>query len=283
MDVNEKKQSLYRLIYNGEAAEQREVRQPEDGVLMSDYMYGDISTRFINETKIFVSRHLSDHDLYNELENDLDKYEGYEGEFRTIVDLLKSIYQDDEYWELQTENTAVENNGVWTIKRPKIFISHNTKDKDYAEGVVNLLRSMGLKRDDIVCSSVSGYGSSMGNDIYEWLKDQFLKYDLHVIFLLSNNYYQSAASLNEMGAAWVLKKEYDTVVLPGYNFNEIRGAVNANQIGMDLNQSEEEIKLRANELRDRIIKKFDDNHYDEVDWDKGREKFVRTIKDLKTD
>jgi hypothetical protein len=29
--------------------------------------------------------------------------------------------------------------------------------------------------------------------------------------------------------------------------------------------------------------KFDDNHYDEVDWDKGREKFVRTIKDLKTD
>lgn len=283
MDVNEKKQSLYRLICNGEAAEQREVRQPEDGVLMLDYMYGDISTRFINETKIFVSRHLSDHDLYNELENDLDKYEGYEEEFRTIVDLLKSIYQDDEYWELQTENTAVENNGVLTIKRPKIFISHNTKDKDYAEGVVNLLRSMGLKRDDIVCSSVSGYGSSMGNDIYEWLKDQFLKYDLHVIFLLSNNYYQSAASLNEMGAAWVLKKEYDTVVLPGYNFNEIRGAVNANQIGMDLNQSEEEIKLRANELRDRIIKKFDDNHYDEVDWDKGREKFVRTIKDLKTD
>lgn len=283
MDVNEKKQSLYGLICNGEAAEQREVRQPEDGVLMLDYMNGDISTRFINKTKIFVSRHLSDHDLYHELKNDLDKYEGYEEEFRTIVDLLKSIYQDDEYWEPQTENTAVENNGVCTIKRPKIFISHNTKDKDYAEGVVNLLRSMGLKRDDIVCSSVSGYGSSMGNDIYEWLKDQFLKYDLHVIFLLSNNYYQSAASLNEMGAAWVLKKEYDTVVLPGYNFNEIRGAVNANQIGMDLNQSEEEIKLRANELRDRIIKKFDDNHYDEVDWDKGREKFVRTIKNLKTD
>ena len=38
--------------------------------------------------------------------------------------------------------------------------------------------------------------------------------------------------MNEMGAAWVLKNDYTTILLPGFEFNEIKGAINPRQIGL---------------------------------------------------
>lgn len=61
---------------------------------------------------------------------------------------------------------------------------------------------MGLKESQIFCSSASGYGIPLDEDIYEYLKKQFFdEFDLHIILILSNNYYESVASMNEMGAA----------------------------------------------------------------------------------
>ena len=48
----------------------------------------------------------------------------------------------------------------------------------------------------------------MGEDIYERFKSEFNSYDLWVFFMLSDNYYSSPVSLNEMGAAWILQKKY---------------------------------------------------------------------------
>ena len=44
-------------------------------------------------------------------------------------------------------------------------------------------------------------------DIYDWLSSQFQEFNLHVIFMLSNNYYQSVACLNEMGGSLGIKAE----------------------------------------------------------------------------
>ena len=49
--------------------------------------------------------------------------------------------------------------------KTKIFISHATKDKDYVSALVNLLEDMGLRERQIFCSSASGYGIPLDEDI----------------------------------------------------------------------------------------------------------------------
>ena len=86
---------------------------------------------------------------------------------------------------------------------------------------MDLLFDIGLNEDDIVCSSYPGLGVPLRASVYEWLVKKFQKYDLHVFYFLSHNYYKSAASLNEMGAAWALKQKWDGILLPGFSFTEI--------------------------------------------------------------
>lgn len=56
---------------------------------------------------------------------------------------------------------------------------------------------------------------------YEWLIDEFQHSDLHVVYILSKDYYSSAASLNEMGAAWEMKHKWTGILLPGFQFNQL--------------------------------------------------------------
>lgn len=168
-------------------------------------------------------------------------------------------------------------------KQPKIFISHNSENADYAEAFVQLFKSMGIKSSEIVCSSNDNCWIPMGEDIYDYLSKQFRDYDLHMIFLLSYAYYHSPASLNEMGATWVLKNDYDTIILPGFTFKEIDGAVNPRQIGMDLNCDDKSIRMRALELRERIYKKFNkEDRFDEREWTSGLEEFIEKIDTLRS-
>ena len=44
------------------------------------------------------------------------------------------------------------------VKKPKIFISHATKDKDYVSILVNLLEDMGLRESQIFDSTVRRTG-----------------------------------------------------------------------------------------------------------------------------
>lgn len=53
------------------------------------------------------------------------------------------------------------------VKKPKIFISHATKDKDYVSVLVNLLEDMGLRQSQIFCSSAPGYGIQLDETSYE--------------------------------------------------------------------------------------------------------------------
>lgn len=114
----------------------------------------------------------------------------------------------------------------------KIFISHASTDKDYVEKIVDLLIDIGIRENQIFCSSVPGFGIPLGKDIYEYLREEFIDNDLHVIFALSNNYYASVACMNEMGAAWVLQNDYDVILLPGFNYSEIKGAINPRKISI---------------------------------------------------
>ena len=82
------------------------------------------------------------------------------------------------------------------IKKNKVFISHSNKGVEIVKAFVELLEDIGMPEDSIVCTSVPGYGIPGGKKIYEWLREQLLKYDIWMVFMLSYNYYASVASLN---------------------------------------------------------------------------------------
>lgn len=176
-----------------------------------------------------------------------------------------------------------ENTKIHTNQKNKLFISHSSKDVEYVKAFVNLLEDIGVPEDAIVCSSVTGYGIPLGEDIYDWLSMQFQKYKLHIIFMLSNNYYKSVACLNEMGAAWVLKQEYYSILLPEFDFVQIKGAINPNRIGIKLDNEIEELNHRLNELKDALIEQFSLNSLSVSKWERLRNQFVKTIKEIDND
>lgn len=98
--------------------------------------------------------------------------------------------------------------------------------------------------------------------------------------MLSRNYYNSPACLNEMGAAWVLKSDYTSVLLPGFNYQEIEGAVNPAKIGFKLDDKDELLKKRLGELI-RILAKRTGKSIPEMRWEDKRNDFVEDIKSMR--
>lgn len=194
------------------------------------------------------------------------------------VDFLKDIALLKSKLQVELEKITTKNSKTISNNKPKkVFISHASGDKLFVELFVNLLEDIGLSENEIVCSSIPGYGIPLGKDIYDWLSEQFQNYDLHIIFVLSKNYYNSVACLNEMGAAWVLKRKYDTVLLPKFVFSQIQGAINPKQIGIKLDSDFTELNQRLNELKDNLIKEFELKALSASKWERHRNEFVNEI------
>ena len=158
-----------------------------------------------------------------------------------------------------------------------IFISHSSRDKEYAKAFVQFLFNIGLNEDDIVCSSYPGVGIPLREKVYDWLAERFNEYDLHVVFLLSHNYYQSPASLNEMGAAWVMKKKWDGILLPGFSLSDILGCIDSSHIVMILDGDLDELKHRLFELKDDVINEFGLRDVSSTRWERVRDSFISEI------
>ncbi|KAF5069642.1 hypothetical protein DSECCO2_231090 [anaerobic digester metagenome] len=166
-----------------------------------------------------------------------------------------------------------------TIKN-KLFISHATTDVKYIKCFVEFLEDLGMVKDAIFCSSVEGYKLNWGEDIYTYIEKEFNDKDknLIVLFMLSDNYYKSAACLNEMGAAWVKKNEYRSILLPGFEYKEIEGAINPKEIAIKFADSQ--IKYRLNDIKNYLSNKFILNNPDENKWDRIRDDFIEKIQKI---
>ncbi len=165
-------------------------------------------------------------------------------------------------------------------KQTKIFISHSSKDAKYVEAFVDLLEFIGIQKDQLFCSSISGYDIPIDQDIYSYLFDQFYNYDLHMFYMLSQNYYNSPAALNEMGAAWVLKSNYTTILLPGFEYQEITGAVNPDQISVKLDEDRSKLKNQLDQMRSNLGKEFDLSDRPKVRWDGKLDEFIDKINEI---
>lgn len=122
----------------------------------------------------------------------------------------------------------------------KIFISHSSKNKFYGDKLVELLRNVGVKENEIIYTSNTAYGIPVAQNIFNWLKSQITEKPF-VIYLLSEEYYQSIACLNEMGAAWIIENKHAAIFTPNFNLSSKEfqsGALDPREIGFYINDEE---------------------------------------------
>lgn len=192
--------------------------------------------------------------------------------FNEIAGKLKSIGKNiDKYYIVDSiEERAVKKMN----KTPKVFISHSSKDKEHVELIVQLLREMGLNQSMIFCSSVPGYDIGLNQDIFQTLLSMFNEHDLYMIFVHSNNYYVSAVSLNEMGAAWVLKTKVCSFLLPNFDFADMRGVVSSSTIAIKMDVQRREVQNKLNQLYDEIADIFEVERNTSIIWESARDQFI---------
>ncbi len=203
---------------------------------------------------------------------------------RTRATLSSYIEETNERDSLNNENTIVENIKSENINKiNRIFISHSSKDKEYVELLIRLLEYMGLDNSNILCTSVPGFGIPLSENIFDYLREEFLNTNLHVVFLHSKNYYDSFVSLNEMGAAWLAKSKATSLLLPGFNFSEMSGVVNSQNIAIKIDGDIVEARNRLNELYDIIKQDFNLTKKSQVRWEQNRDEFIDSINAINSD
>ena len=163
------------------------------------------------------------------------------------------------------------------VKPKKIFISHSTDDREIIDKFVALLEKIGVQSGQLFCSSIQGYSIPQGSgDLYDFIRNEMSNDNLFAIMMLSQNYYNSPVCLNEMGAAWVKQSEYQSILLPNFNYPDIRGAINPRDISFQLND-ELNRKAALNELKDRIIAHLGLNNINHNVWERIRDTFLREV------
>lgn len=166
-----------------------------------------------------------------------------------------------------------------------LFISHSEKDSKIVEKFVDLLYDMGVPEKSMFCSSLSEIGVPIKEDIYEYLRSMLDSEQVIPVFMLSENYYASAACLNEMGAVWVKQKDYYTFLLPDFEFSKIKGAINPSKRGISLRyKSERELqnlKSDLNQFHEEMSKLFSLEQYGR--WERKRDEFIAHLQNAKTD
>lgn len=202
--------------------------------------------------------------------------------FIELVGKLQAIRKNiDKYYpeeKTELEHSQLQGGILDMKKKPLIFISHSSENKAQVAKIADLLRSINLSpRRDIFCSSLPGYGIPNGANIFEFLRERFVDYDLHIIFVHSPEYYESPVCLNEMGAAWVLRANATSLLLPGFDFSGMKGVIGSDCVAIKLDGDRSEVKDRLNQLRRELESEFDISDNEDIIWEEARDRFIHEI------
>lgn len=216
---------------------------------------------FVNDTLVAVSTNFNGW-------NDRKDFNEIKAKLAVIKKNIRKYYDTD-----GNKSEVIEMHN----KKPKIFISHSSNDKYYVREIVDLLDYFGLNQTHVFCSSLPGYDIPINKNIFDFLLEQFEEFNLHIMFIHSHNYYLSPISLNEMGAAWALKNNYTSFLLPGFGFNEMKGVVNSSNIAIKLDNDETEVKDKLNQLYDMVVGEFGLIKKPAINWEQKRNSFLQKI------
>ena len=207
------------------------------------------------------------------------EYNANEKEIERLRTELQKLMdrEDAELSQEETDNLdkASEIKGQLTVlkrRRSRLVSQLNAVKANMSGGL--------LDQTQIFCSSLPGYDIPVGSDIFDYLRQQFQEYELHVFLIHSKNYYMSAASLNEMGAAWVLRSNCTSFLLPNFRFEDMTGAINGKSIAIKLDNDETEVKDKLNQLYDTVIREFGLTKKAAIVWEAKRDRFIKEVKEI---
>lgn len=163
-------------------------------------------------------------------------------------------------------------------QEPKIFLSHCSANKKYGDALEKLLSSIGIKAEQLIYTSHPLHKIPLDANIYEYLRDN-MGQTVFVIILWSNEYLESPACLNEMGAAWVAQTDYTNIYVPDFSFGNPKYhqcAVDTRKMGAVLN-GDAHCKASMIELRNKLSVIFD-LAINEQEWTFVLDRFIEDIK-----
>ena len=82
-----------------------------------------------------------------------------------------------------------------------------------------------------------------------------------------------------MGATWVLKNQYQTILLPGFEYKDIQGAINPRDISFKLDDKYNR-NTAIGEFKNNIVNFLQMDSVDSSLWDYCRERFFKEIDNI---
>ena len=187
-----------------------------------------------------------------DLDDDLKFMAGYCREDANIlIDKLKFFLLEE------SSLKEKENDKVCVESTPKIFLSHKSNDKKYADALRDFIIGLGVKNNQLIYTSHPLHKIPLDENIYEYLRRN-INNKVFMIILWSDEYLESPACLNEMGAAWVVKNDYTNIYVPTFSFDNPKYhqcAVDTDKMGAILNGGEH-CKANMLELKEKIENLF---------------------------
>lgn len=213
---------------------------------------------------------------------ELDNYikdSGTDNDKGYMYDTIASSKYFEEHYKSQNNIIDDKSKELSTMeKEKKIFISHASKDKECVKHLVNLLEFIGLNEKTLICTSVTGFGIPNSINIFDYLRNHFQNFELHVIFIHSQNFYNSPMCLNEMGATWVFQTNHTSILLPNFNHNDMKGIVKPDEAYIKLDN--DDVKDRLNNLRKDIAKDFNLEQKNDARWEEKRDEFIDKLSNI---
>ena len=217
-------------------------------------------------------------DFYTDMNSDFKEFKNLDnsGNGYYLYSNFNKIYT--KYNLLMSKVNMESENNQKKGNSPMVFISHSSKDKEFAEALVDLLESIGLNKDTLFCSSVAGYGLGLSKNIFDTLRELFKCHDLFMIFLHSPRYYKSSVSLNEMGAAWVLRSDFCSILTKDMDFEQMNGVIDGRLISIKVDA--EDAVSRLNELYEKLQGIFNLTPLERNQWERKRNGFLKIVNNL---
>ncbi len=202
----------------------------------------------------------------NEYVNNLDEHERNK-------QLIREIFEGIDDCDFGEGDVNVFNQSA----EPIILLSHRSTDKKYGDAIEKLLSSIGIKNNQLIYTSHPLHKIPLDKNIYEYLRESFGR-KIFVIVLWSNEYLDSPACLNEMGAMWVTQSDYTNIYVPSFDFTSpkyYQCAVDKNKMGAVLDGSDN-CKASIVELKNKLIEMFGLS-IDENQWIYSLDQFIEDI------
>ena len=194
----------------------------------------------------------------------------YQKSFNTVIQSIEN-YIEEFREDIEESDDEIEDNLLTDTTISKIFISHSSKDKKIVEELIEILETIGMNSTQIFCSSFEGYGIEYGENFLETIKNE-LDNKVLVLFMLSNNFYDSPICLCEMGASWMKTNTHIPILIPPLEFKDIKGVFPLTQ-GLMINNS-----LALNQFKEQIENIFAlKNILNSSTWERKRDRIINRI------